>query len=328
VDASIGIARYPEDGTDVETLLQRADVAMYQAKESHAPYLTYSQDYDHHTPERLALVGDLRRAVDVSDELVVWYQPKLDLHNSVIQGVEGLVRWQHPTLGLLQPAAFIEMAEHTGLIKPLTHLVLDKALGQCHEWKQRGLELDVAINLSVRVLLDRRFPEEVMRLLEKWTLPPDCLTLEITESSIMSDPLAALGVINELEAAGVTLAIDDFGTGYSSLAYLKQLPVSEIKIDKSFVLNMATNNDDSTIVRSTVELGHNLGLKVVAEGVENQSSLEELKGLGCDLVQGFYLTPPLPAEQLESWLHDSAEQPGGRLVAIRPRMIDPLERIT
>jgi diguanylate cyclase (GGDEF)-like protein len=311
IDASIGIARYPEDGRDVETLLQRADVAMYRAKESHAPYLTYSKEFDHHTPERLALVADLRRAVDAEGELVVWYEPKLKLHGAAITSVEGLVRWQHPTLGLLQPAAFIEMAEHTGLIKPLTLRVLDQALGQCQDWKDRGLDLEVAVNLSARVLADRRFPTEVTRLMAKWGLSAESLKLEITESSIMADPPAALWVIEQLHAAGISLAIDDFGTGYSSLAMLKQLPVSQIKIDKSFVMNMAASKDDSVIVRSTIELAHNLGLEVVAEGVEDQSSLEKLERLGCDLVQGYHLSPPLPAEQLERWLHDWQHRRGG-----------------
>ncbi len=321
IDASIGIARFPDDGTDVETLVQRADVAMYRAKESHAPYLTYSEEYDHHTPERLALVADLRRAVDGDAELVVWYEPKLDLRGPVIASVEALVRWQHPTLGLLQPSAFIEMAEHTGLIKPLTLRVLDHVLGQLQAWKKRGLELEVAVNLSARVLADRRFPHEAVKRIASSGISPESLKLEITESSIMADPPAALAVIDQLHGAGISLAIDDFGTGYSSLALLKQLPVSQIKIDRSFVANMAASKDDSVIVRSTIELGHNLGLEVVAEGVEDQASLEQLERLGCDLAQGYYLSPPLPAEQFERWLRGR-----GQWSAVSPADRRPSDR--
>jgi diguanylate cyclase (GGDEF)-like protein len=308
VDASIGVARYPEDGADVDTLLQRADVAMYRAKENHLPYLTYSAEHDHHTPARLALVSDLRRAVD-GEELVLWYQPKVDLQRDEVAGVEGLVRWRHPTLGLLQPNAFIETAEHTGLIKPLTFRVLDEALRQCHSWQERGLDLPVAINLSARALLDRRLPEEIELLLRKWCLGPESLKLEITESSLMADPAMALLVSGELSAQGIALAIDDFGTGYSSLAYLKQLPVREIKIDKSFVTNMTTSRSDAVIVRSTVDLGHNLGLDVVAEGVEDERSLAELRALGCNLAQGYYLSPPVPPDQLVRWIASRNDAP-------------------
>jgi diguanylate cyclase (GGDEF)-like protein len=308
VDASIGVARYPEDGADVDTLLQRADVAMYRAKENHVPYLTYSAEHDHHTPARLALVSDLHRAVD-GEELVLWYQPQVDLERDELAGVEGLVRWRHPTLGLLQPDAFIEMAEHTGLIKPLTLRVLDEALRQCHLWLDGGLDLRVAINLSARALLDPRLPEEVELLLRKWSLGPESLKLEITESSLMADPAMALLVTRELSAQGIALAIDDFGTGYSSLAYLKELPVREIKIDKSFVINMATSRSDAVIVRSTVDLGHNLGLDVVAEGVEDERSLAELRALGCNLAQGYYLSPPVPPDQLVRWIAGRNDAP-------------------
>jgi diguanylate cyclase (GGDEF)-like protein len=323
VDASIGIARYPEDGADVDTLLQRADVAMYRAKENHLPHLTYSAEHDHHTPARLALVADLRRAVD-GDELVLWYQPKVDLARNEVAGVEGLVRWRHPTLGLLQPDAFIETAEHTGLIKPLTLRVLDEALQQCHSWKERGLDLRVAINLSARALLDRRLPAEVELLLRKWCLGPESLRLEITESSLMADPTMALLVTRELSAHGIALAIDDFGTGYSSLAYLKQLPVREIKIDKSFVMNMATSRSDAVIVRSTVDLGHNLGLDVVAEGVEDERTLAELRALGCNVAQGYYVSPPLPPDQLERWLAGRHGAPAaiGPPIPLRPTAAD------
>jgi diguanylate cyclase (GGDEF)-like protein len=323
VDASIGIARYPDDGKDVDTLLQRADVAMYRAKENHLPQLTYSAEHDHHTPARLGLVSDLRRAVD-NEELVLWYQPQVDLRRDEVVGVEGLVRWCHPTLGLLQPDAFIETAERTGLIKALTYRVLDLALRQCHSWKERGLDLRVAINLSARALLDRRLPDEIELRLRKWGLEPESLRLEITESSLMADPTMALLVTKELSAQGIALAIDDFGTGYSSLAYLRQLPVREIKIDKSFVMSMATSRSDAVIVRSTVDLGHNLGLVVVAEGVEDQRSLAQLRALGCDTAQGYYLSPPIPADQVEHWVAGRRGAPAGMTppIPLRPVAAD------
>lgn len=310
IDASIGIALYPEHGEDVNTLMQRADVAMYLAKEAHTGYELYTLERDRHSAKRLALLGELRRAIE-DGQFVLHYQPIADMQSGSIGGVEALVRWQHPRHGLMMPDEFIPLAEHTGLIKPLTLFVLNQALRQCRTWHQAGLELTVAVNLSVRSLQDEEFPDEVARLLHDHQVDPSWLELEITESAIVVDPIRALGVLGRLGVMGVGLSLDDFGTGYSSLAYLKRLPVSEIKIDKSFIINMALDDNDAVIVRSTIELARNLGLQVVAEGVETEEMWSLLSSLGCDLAQGYYLSRPIPAEDLTSWLAGS-----GRLAAI------------
>lgn len=310
IDASIGIALYPEHGEDVNTLMQRADVAMYLAKEAHTGYELYTLERDRHSAKRLALLGELRRAIE-DGQFVLHYQPIADMQSGGIGGVEALVRWQHPRHGLMMPDEFIPLAEHTGLIKPLTLYVLNQALRQCRTWHQAGLELSVAVNLSVRSLQDEAFPDEIARLLHEHQVDPSWLELEITESAIVVDPIRALGVLGRLGVMGVGLSLDDFGTGYSSLAYLKRLPVSEIKIDKSFIINMALDDNDAVIVRSTIELARNLGLQVVAEGVETEEMWGLLSSLGCDLAQGYYLSRPIPAEDLTSWLAGS-----GRLAAI------------
>jgi diguanylate cyclase (GGDEF)-like protein len=297
VDASIGIARFPADGEDVETLLQRADIAMYHAKRSHLAAAAYSSEHDHHSPARLALAADLRRALD-GEELVPWYQPQVDVATGAVTAVEALARWEHPSLGLLHPGAFIEVAETTGLIRSLTLRVLTAGLRDRARWALDGVALELAVNVSVRSLLDPQFPTEVARALRAAGAPPECLKLEITESTIMADPATAKAVLEQLAAMGVGLAVDDFGTGYSSLAYLKELPVGELKIDRSFVINMHADRDDALIVRSTIELAHNLGLRVVAEGVEGAAALAELRRLGCDGAQGYHLSRPLPAPRV------------------------------
>jgi diguanylate cyclase (GGDEF)-like protein len=320
VDASVGTAHYPGDGTDLETLLRRADVAMYTAKHRHLGHMPYSSEIDEYDPARLALVADLRRALD-ADELILHYQPKLDLHRQAVGAVEALVRWQHPRLGLLQPDAFVEMAEHTGLIKPLTHYVLTHALRQCAAWRADGLELQVAVNVSPRSLLDRALPATVAAALQETGLSAAQLKLEITETAIMADPAAALQVLEQLAAMGVALSIDDFGTGYSSLAYLRRLPVEEVKIDRSFVQNMAREDGDRVIVRSTIDLAGNLGLTVVAEGVEDRETLEQLTRLGCDQAQGYFISRPLPPAELSAWLTERPAPP-------RPRSTAPLRTLT
>jgi EAL domain-containing protein (putative c-di-GMP-specific phosphodiesterase class I) len=308
VEASVGISLYPEHGSDVDTLLQRADVAMYMAKEAHAGYEVYQADRDQYTPKRLALLGELRRALE-NKELVLFYQPKADIRTGQVTGVEALVRWQHPEHGLTFPDEFIPLAEHTGLIRPLTLYVLNEALKQCYEWKQQGIELSVAVNLSVRNLLDMELANDIERLLETWSVDPSMLKLEITENTIMVDPPRALEVLTRLRDIGAGLSIDDFGTGYSSLSYLKRLPVDEIKIDRSFVMNMPSSENDQQIVRSTVDLGRNLGLKVVAEGVETKDIWRDLATLGCDVAQGYYLTRPIPPEELVAWLEKPIDAP-------------------
>ena len=271
LDASIGIAVYPDHGGDAAELLQHADVAMYAAKQTHAGFVIYDASVDQHSPRRLALLGGLRRALE-RDELVLHYQPKADLRSGRVLGVEALVRWQHPEHGLLGPGEFIPLAERTGLIHPLTRWVLDAALRQAGEWRRAGHELSVAVNLSTRSLLDRDFPDQVADRLAAWGVPAGCLMLEVTESAVMADPALALEVLGRLHALGVGLALDDFGTGYSSMAYLKALPVDELKVDRSFVGHMASSNSDAVIVRYTIDLGHNLGLHVVAEGVETRDA--------------------------------------------------------
>jgi diguanylate cyclase (GGDEF)-like protein len=305
LDASIGIAVYPEHGNDAAELLQHADVAMYVAKQAHLRFLVYDPAVDQHSPRRLALLGGLRRALE-RDELVLHYQPKADLRSGEIRSVEALVRWQHPDQGLLGPGEFIPLAERTGLIHPLTHWVLDAALDQAAQWQRAGLPLSVAVNISTRCLLDPAFPDQVTGQLATWQIPPDRLVLEITESAVMADPTRALEVLGRLHSLGVGLAVDDFGTGYSSMAYLKELPVDELKIDRSFVSQMATSPSDAVIVRSTIDLGHNLGLHVVAEGVETQHAWQELTALGCDMAQGYYLGRPMPAADLEQQLRQAA----------------------
>jgi diguanylate cyclase (GGDEF)-like protein/PAS domain S-box-containing protein len=300
-EGSIGIAMFPKHGRDVDTLLRHADVAMYSAKEDKSGYVFYDNSRSESDPARLTLVSELRRAIE-QHELVVYYQPKAALANGAVRSVEALLRWNHPTRGLVGPDEFIPLAQQTGLIKPLTLYVLEQALSQSRSWQREGMRLGVAVNLSVRNLLDAEFPEQVRRLLDEHGVDPELLELEITESVVLSDPVRTKRVLDRLSAMGVTLSIDDFGTGYSSLAYLSQLPVDEIKIDRSFVMNMTESDNDAVIVRSTIDLGRNLGLQVVAEGVETEEAWDELSELGCTFAQGYYLSRPVPAAELTEWL--------------------------
>ena len=294
VRPSIGIASAPVQGLHPNDVIRHADVALDRAKERRTLYELYSAADDEYSIDRLVLAGQLRQGID-SGELVVYYQPKLALQNGGPHGVEALVRWNHPELGLLGPQAFVPLAEHTGLIEVLTDKVLDAALAQCAAWRGEGLEVRMGVNLSAHSLLDSDLPARILGLLDRWQLPPDCLQLEITESKVVADIERARKVLGALHAVGVRCAIDDFGTGYSSLAQLQQLQVDEIKIDKSFVIDMDTNAEDETIVRSTVELGRSLGLTVTAEGVESETVCRQLTALGCDYAQGFYIGHPLPA---------------------------------
>jgi diguanylate cyclase (GGDEF)-like protein len=302
VDGSIGVSRYPENGTDAQTLLRRADIAMYAAKGHGDSFRIFSADQDNHSPSRLSMVSDFRRALERESEIIVHFHPIVDLSTRTVHGAEALVRWQHPTLGLLQPGAFIEVVEQTGLMGPLTTTVLTNAIIKCAAWHAEGRELTVAVNLSVRNLHDPLLPSQVDQLLARHGLPPRFLKLEITESMIMSDPERALATVRELVELGVRLAVDDFGTGHSSLANLRMLPVHELKIDRSFVTPMLSDEGDMVIVRSTVDLGHALGLRVIAEGVEDRETLERLASLGCDRAQGHYFSMPVPAEEFISWI--------------------------
>ncbi|MGI8686174.1 MAG: putative bifunctional diguanylate cyclase/phosphodiesterase [Acidimicrobiales bacterium] len=297
MDAAIGVALYPDHGGDPATLLQRADVAMYAAKGALGGYELYSAENDRYSPRRLALVSELRSAAS-RGELRVHYQPKSDLRSGRVTGLEALLRWNHPKHGPVPPEEFIPIAEQTGSIRALTTFVLEEALTQCGVWRRAGLNLDMAVNLSVRSLLDTDLPDEIARLLRETGVPAGCLTLELTESSMMSDPVRTADVLDRLHGLGVQLSIDDYGTGYSSLSYLRRLPVDEMKIDKSFVMSMQGKDNDDVIVRSTVDLGHNLGLRVVAEGVEDEASWDRLAALGCDSAQGYWLSRPIPAEEV------------------------------
>ncbi len=296
VAASLGVAVYPEHGEDADSLLQHADVAMYLAKAAHAGTAVYDADQDENDADRLALAGELRRAID-EGELVLYYQPKADLQSGKIVGAEALVRWLHPERGLIPPNDFIPMAERTGLIKPLSRHVVASALRQCAAWNAAGLELNVSVNLTIPDLLDLDLPDRIAAGLAETGVRPDQLELEVTESTILADPFRVRAVLNRLNEMGLRLAIDDFGTGYSSLAYLKRLPVQTIKIDRSFVMEMCEDASDATIVGSTIDLAHNLGLDVVAEGVESQEIWDALSERGCTLAQGYFIGKPMPADQ-------------------------------
>jgi diguanylate cyclase (GGDEF)-like protein len=300
VDASIGIA-LAEPGDDVETLLRHADVAMYEAKAAHHPFARYESSRDDNNLSRLVLLGDLRRAI-ATGELTLHYQPKISTGTGTLSSVEALVRWRHPTLGLLWPDKFIPLAESTAIIHALTTEVLHLALSQARKWADAGRPIPVAVNISARSLLDPRFPAHVQELLDAHGVAPYLLSLELTETAVMTDHDLALTVLQDLDSMGVSLSIDDFGTGYSSMSYLKTLPVKELKIDRSFVIGMADDTDSAVIVRSAIDLGHNLGMTVVAEGVQDSIARSDLTDMGCDLVQGYEICRPIPASELERWI--------------------------
>jgi len=303
VGGSIGITLYPQHGEDEVALLQRADVAMYVAKRGHHGSAVYDPSVDQHSLRNLALLGELRGAID-RNQLLLHYQPKVNLKTGKVYGVESLVRWQHPRHGLMHPDEFVPLAEQTGLIAPLSQWALKEGLKTSREYFSE-LGLDMAVNLSVRNLQDLRFPDKVVQMIEDNGGEPSQLQLEITETAIMADPGRALDVLNRLSAMGVKLSIDDFGTGYSSLAHLKQMPVDELKIDKSFVTGMLEDESDAMIVRSVIDLAHNIGISVVAEGVETEAIYNRLKEMGCDAVQGYYMSRPVPAEELVEWAKSS-----------------------
>jgi len=305
IGASVGIVIYPEHGIDAETLMRRADMAMHLAKNTGSGYAFYTAEQeDQYSPGRLALISDLRLAIE-QEQLILYYQPKAEITSGAVSQVEALIRWKHPQQGLVPPDRFIPLAEQTGLIRSISRWALNEAIRQCRAWKQDGIELHVAVNLSMRDLQDVQLPRMIAGLLETWNVSPAWLEVEITETAIAADMESALKTLSELRQMGVRIAVDDFGTGYSSLAHLRRLPLDTLKIDKSFVQGLTTDESDAAIVRATIELGHNLGLTVVAEGVEEQATWDALVALGCDLIQGYYLSRPVPAAELKRWLDES-----------------------
>ena len=319
VRASVGIAVYPEHGGESATLMRRADVAMYEAKRRGVPTAVWDDRYERHSSERLSLMSDLRKAVH-SDELNLVFQPKVMLRGDGQYHAEALVRWRHPARGLVTPIEFIPFAEQTGYIREITKWVLRRAIAQCAAWRGEGLPMNVSINLSARDLMDSELLERFASLLERFECAAPWITLEITESAILDDPGHAIENLGRLHALGCKVSIDDYGTGYSSLAYLRRLPLHELKIDKTFITGMARDALDSVIVRSTIELAHNMGLVVVAEGVEDEATLDHLRALGCDAVQGYFLSRPMAATEIPAWVRGSAwtrstpEAPGLRRV--------------
>jgi diguanylate cyclase (GGDEF)-like protein len=305
VRASIGVAVFPEHGRESATLLRRADTAMYEAKRKNLGVAPWDARLDQHSGERLALMSNLRQAVD-GGELRLLFQPKVPLGTSTEYFVEALVRWNHPARGIVSPLEFIPFAEQTGYIRAITQWVLRNAVKQCAVWRAEGLPVNVSVNLSARDLMDPELPERFRAMLEESFCAARWFTLEITESAILDDPAHAIGNMKRLNALGCRLAIDDYGTGYSSLAYLRHLPVHELKIDKTFVIGMARDPSDAVIVRSTVDLAHNMGLAVVAEGVEDEDTFELLRALRCDLAQGYWLSRPLGANDAVEWMKTSS----------------------
>jgi diguanylate cyclase (GGDEF)-like protein len=303
--ASLGVSLYPSQCRDASELLRCADIAMYVAKRAGKGYAVYAPDQAHTNRHDLSLKSELRAAIQ-ADQLCLYYQPQIDHHSQRVIGVEALVRWNHPQRGFLAPDQFIPLAEDAGLIGPLTHWVLRTALAQLVTLQRQAHVLTMAVNLSARNLHDMELPASISALLAESGVAPQDLILEITESAVMANPSDGLAILTELDRMGVTLSIDDFGTGYSSLAYLKGLPVDELKIDKSFVMDMVENENDAVIVRSTIDLAHNLGLKVTAEGVETRDAWHILGMLGCDCSQGYFMGRPMPAEKLAAWLQESA----------------------
>ena len=316
IGASVGIAMYPKHGSDSNVLMRRADVAMYHAKKSGAGYSVYEESYDVNSPQRLALISGFSKAIE-ENELVLHYQPKINVTDRRVMGVEALVRWENPEHGLLQPDSFIPIVELGDSIIKLTYWVINQALLDYKTWEDQGVDIEISINISTLNIQDDEFVNSINKLLLEHRVNPEKIRLEITESVIMADTKRAIKTISALDFMGIGISIDDFGTGYSSLSYLKEIPVDELKIDKSFVMNMETDENDAVIVRSTIDLAHNLGLKVTAEGVESGGSLELLKILGCDRAQGFHVCHPIPAERIVTWVNKWEEKKPSLVLPIR-----------
>jgi diguanylate cyclase (GGDEF)-like protein len=303
VTAAVGVAIYPDDGTDHITLLRHAEIAMYDAKDHGNSYAVYTPDADQHSPEKLALLADLRRAVDSgSDELQLHYQPQVDMATGEVVGTEALLRWNHPEQGFVSPERIIKVAEQTAVMRLITARVLEDAVGQLAKWRADGLMLRVSVNISARDLHRPEFVDDLSDLLADRGVPANQLQLEITEGAVMADPRRALITLHRLDKLGVALSLDDFGTGYSSLQHLRRLPLAEVKIDRSFVLGMTTDSDDAAVVRSVVDLSRALGLRVVAEGVEDDETRRALAECGCEVGQGWYFARPMPPDDFATWL--------------------------
>lgn len=300
----IGVTTYPELGKDVDSLLRQGEIAKEASQESEHRFALYNADMDPYSERRLTLMGELRHAIE-ANLLQLYYQPQVDIQTNEIIGVEALLRWVHPEHGFIPPDEFIPLAEKTGLIKPLTQWVVDTALRQLSEFREEGLNLTMAINISAKNLLEADLYQHLISLLDKYKIPHSCLILEITETAMMIDPDNALAVLTRLHDSDIHVSIDDFGTGYSSLAYLKQLPVDEIKIDRSFVMEMPKSKDDLMIVNTTLNMSHSMGMKVVAEGIEDEETYRQLKTMGCDIAQGYFLARPLPVDDLRAWIKES-----------------------
>jgi diguanylate cyclase (GGDEF)-like protein/PAS domain S-box-containing protein len=300
IRAGIGIACYPLHGQNATTLMRCADIAMYHAKDTAGNYITYSKEIDMHSPERLILMSEVSGAIH-DNQLRLFFQPKINIARQKHVGYEALLRWEHPQRGVVLPEDFIPFVELTDMIHPLTLWVLDNALRQWRLWHDQGHDYNLSINLSTHNLLDAQLPQQLTRLLKAYNVEPSAIELEITESAILEQPEQAMVILKQLHNLGVLLSIDDFGTGYSSLTYLRRMPIHKLKIDQSFVLGMNTNAEDRIIVESTIGLAHNLGLKVIAEGVENEALLAQLDGLGCDEAQGYFIAQPLPIDKLDNW---------------------------
>lgn len=307
VEISIGIAVYPHHGTDIDILFRHAEIAMSVAQKDQQGFVVYSQKHDQHNPHSLMLISELRHAIG-TDQIRLHYQPKIDLTTGRLLGVEALIRWQHPTYGFIPPGEFLLPAEQTGLIKPLTSWILKEVISQCALWHGAGQEIGVAVNLSERNLQDHQITDQLALLLSKTGIDPRFLKMEVTENIILSDPGRAMQILTQQNQIGIQSSIDDFGTGYSSIGYLKQLPIHEIKIDKCFVQEMLTDEKSAAIVDAIINLGHNLGLTVVAEGVESRAVWNQLATLGCNVAQGHYISHAIPAEAFIPWLSQSPYQ--------------------
>lgn len=304
VEASIGAALSYTQQANFFLLFRQADVAMYISKSKRKEYVFYHPDLDPYTPRRLNILGALRTAI-LQGGLTLFYQPQVNLQTGITHSVEALVRWKHPEYGNIPPDQFIPLAEQTGLIKHLTLRVLEDAIHQCMNWLQKGIQLSVSVNLSAWDLRESDLPDIIAAYLERYGLPARYLCVEVTESAVITEIERAAEILSRICAMGIKVAVDDFGTGYSSLAYLKHLPINELKIDCLFVKEMLSNQIDATIVQSTVAMGRNLGLRVVAEGVEDLETANRLADYGCDIAQGYYWSRPVPASDLERWLEET-----------------------